>query len=475
MATAPSNIKAEREILGAILLSEQHFWEGPEELEPEAFFDPDHRAIFQVMMNLAHANRQITQSAIMTRCQSLPSGQPIVGMLSALQHEAKTQQEERGLFIPENAADLAWLHTRRQIMKLTEEIGKKAERGDAKPDEVLDLLIASASDLVRSSDRVVERTMKDIGQEALSAISEAMSSPAGIYTGLKTLDEKVCPFAEGDVILLGGSPGAFKTSLAMQIALYVGRPSANPAVPADHVGFYELEMENRAVMMRAIAGETGIPSRTLLSGVSNGQFDSVSDAVQVLAKRNLSMVAKRGMTIGRIAAHMRAMKRRYGTKLFVIDHLGLIKRDDRYRMAKHEKDFANAEELMEVTKALGVTTIILCHLTKSARQKETPEPEMEDFSGGGIEQHADIMLCNLNRYEWLDKHRPPTMEGKAGEKWQEQRRLSENRIEVYWLKHRMGKGYGHVNLHCDYVRTRFSDIVDESAQTELILREGGDL
>lgn len=259
------------------------------------------------------------------------------------------------------------------------------------------------------------------------------------------------------------------SDMLRMVAQHVGRPveNGNP----DHVGFYELEMDNRALMMRAIAGETGIPSRTLLSGVSTGQFENVSDAVQKLAHRNLSMIARRGMTIGRVTAHMRAMKRRHGTKLFIIDHLGLIKRDDRYRMAKHEKDFANAEELMNATKALGVTTIILCHLTKSARQKEQPEPEMEDFSGGGIEQHADIMLCNLNRHEWLDKHRPPTMSGKAGEKWQEDRRSSEGKIEVYWLKHRLGKGYGRVILNCDGVRTRFSDIVDESAQQEL-LRDG---
>lgn len=471
MANVPSNTKAEREILGAILLSEQHFWEGPEELEPEAFHDPDHRAIFQVMMNLAHANRQITQSAIITRCQSLPSGQPIVGMLSALQHEAKTQMEDRGLFIAENAADLAQLHTRRQIMRMMDDIGKKAEKGDSKPDEILDLLIANASDLVRTSDRVIEKSMRQIGHEAQKAVADAMSNPAGIRTGLKTLDDQVCPFIPGDFVLLGGSPGSFKTSFAMQIALHVSKPPRDSA-EGSHVGFYELEMDNKALMMRAISGETGIPARRLVSGVSNGQFENVSEAVQTLGKRNISMVARRGMTIGRLAAHMRAMKRRYGTTLFIVDHLGLIKRDDRYRMAKHEKDFANAEELMEVTKALGVVTICLCHLTKSARQKETPEPEMEDFSGGGIEQHADIMLCNLNRYEWLEKHKPPVMSGKTGEKWLEDRNRSEGKIEVYWLKHRMGKGYGHINLNCDPVRTRFSDIIDDSAQQELILNEG---
>lgn len=473
MATAPSNIKAEREILGAVLLSEQHFWEGPEELEPDAFLNEDHRAVFQVMVNLAHANRQITQSAIMTRCQSLPSGESIIALLSALQHEAKKQQEERGLFIAENAADLAWLHTRRQIMKLTEEIGKKAEKGDAKPDEVLELLIANASDLVRSSDRVQERTLKDIGQETLRYISDAMKSPVGIHTGLKTLDDHVAPFIDGDVVLLGGSPGAYKTALATQIALHVSKMKGE--AQGDSAGFYQLEMENKAIMMRAIAAETGIPARQLVSGVKSGQFETITDAVQSLGKHNLTMIANRDLTIGMITAHMRAMTRRYGTKLFVIDHLGLIERGGRYQLKKFEKDFENAKDIMKVTKALGVTTIILCHLTKTGRQKETPEPEMEDFSGGGIEQHADIMLCNLNRFEWLDKHRPPNMDGKAGEKWLEQRRTSENRIEVYWLKHRMGKGYGHVNLHCDYVRTRFSDVIDDSAQQELIMAEGNHL
>lgn len=461
-----SNLQAEKEVLGAILLAEPNFWGVSDILEPACFSTKDHQAIYRAMADLAKEDRAIRTTAVANRVGAFSDGSEPTPYLSALIHLAKQASADGPIPLEEYADDIARSFSKRQIKTLAERMMKEAESPTSDPLAILDSALTDASDLVRATDRVVERSIPQVGDDVKILLQEAVTSQGiGIGTSLITVDEMIGGLFPGDFVLLGGEPGGGKTSLAMQIAMHVSQK--------EHVGFIELEMENRMLLLRVIAGQTGISVRQMMGGVNDDQFEKISNSIQQLGNHKLSMIASHRMSIAQIEARARSMKRKNKMKLLIIDHLGLIKRPGKYRLQKHEKDFENAEQLMELGKALGVPIICLCHLTKAGRQKDgDPSPTMEDFSGGGMEQHADLMLCTFNRHQWLEKNPPTAAKGAVKQKWDEDIMMSKNRIELYKLKDRKGPMRERVILHWDGKRTRFQDL--GSVQTELI-KGGGDM
>jgi len=387
--------RSEQEVLGAILLSEQSYWDAAEYLSAESFASKDHQKIYAAMADLARNDRAIRASALSSRLDDMEDGLTALAYMAQLVEIAKKAREDGGVPVAENAEDLARAHVKRQITALLKRVEKNASNPTADPFEILDALIGQASDLVHAADQQIERSIGQIGEEVKKLLQEAIDRRGvGLTTGLLSLDEMIGRLFPGDFVLLGGTPGGGKTSIATQMALHISK--THP------VAFIELEMESRMILLRTIASETGISVRKMLDGVKEGQFENITDSIQRLSGRKLFVVAQRGMTITQVEARVRSMRRRHGIAAAFVDHLGLIKRPGKYRLAKHDKDFDNAEDLMELSKALKLPLIALCHLTKAARQKEgDPEPTMEDFSGGGMEQHADLMLCTFNRHEWL--------------------------------------------------------------------------
>src|SRR5690606_23537230 len=54
--TAPQNVEAEQALLGAILINNEAFYRVSDFLEPQHFFEPVHRVIFEVAAQLIRAN-----------------------------------------------------------------------------------------------------------------------------------------------------------------------------------------------------------------------------------------------------------------------------------------------------------------------------------------------------------------------------------------------------------------------------------
>ena len=66
IAAAPQNIEAEQALLGAILVNNEAFYRVSDFLEPDHFFEPVHRRIYQVAGELIRANKVATPVTIKT-------------------------------------------------------------------------------------------------------------------------------------------------------------------------------------------------------------------------------------------------------------------------------------------------------------------------------------------------------------------------------------------------------------------------
>ena len=64
--TAPQNVEAEQALLGAILVNNEAFYRVSDFLEPQHFYEPVHRIIFEVAGQLIRANKVATPVTIKT-------------------------------------------------------------------------------------------------------------------------------------------------------------------------------------------------------------------------------------------------------------------------------------------------------------------------------------------------------------------------------------------------------------------------
>src|SRR5450432_2942729 len=64
--SAPQNVEAEQALLGAILVNNEAFYRVSDFLEPQHFFEPVHRVIYEVAGQLIRANKVATPVTIKT-------------------------------------------------------------------------------------------------------------------------------------------------------------------------------------------------------------------------------------------------------------------------------------------------------------------------------------------------------------------------------------------------------------------------
>lgn len=208
--------------------------------------------------------------------------------------------------------------------------------------------------------------------------------------------------------------------------------------PQHPTSLFELEMDNVSLVARSIAGQTGVSMRDIMRGLDEGQLDAILAAQKHYANRMMRIVSPSKMTIQQIRSRAYAHKRKFGLDLLGVDHLKLVERPSKTRMDPVERAYENARDLKALAKDLNCVVIGLCQFTKAARQKEQPEPEMEDFYGGSLEEHADVMLANFNRNDWLKRNPPMNNKGKQREDWDANVMQTAGKIEVYKLKDRFG-------------------------------------
>ena len=117
--SAPHNIEAEQALLGAILVNNEALYRVSDFLEPEHFFEPIHRGIFQISRDLIRAGKIATPVTLKTFVDaSIDIGGMTVGQyLARLAAEATTiiNAEDYGRTVYD-------LHIRRSLIQVGEDM-----------------------------------------------------------------------------------------------------------------------------------------------------------------------------------------------------------------------------------------------------------------------------------------------------------------------------------------------------------------
>lgn len=210
----------------------------------------------------------------------------------------------------------------------------------------------------------------------------------GIPTGLTDLDEILNGgVRRGALVTIGARPGMGKSALGETIAL-------NAALADFGVLFLSMEMPEAEVTERAIAN-VGKIAATALAKADRGMGQSdgwarVTHAVERLEKTALFIDDEPGLSLLQVVTKARAVKRKSGLDLLVVDYLQLMTGTEEKRYLQIE---AITKGLKILAKTLNIAVIALSQFSRDIEKRPNPRPKSSDFrDGGSIEQDSDILL-----------------------------------------------------------------------------------
>jgi replicative DNA helicase len=296
---------------------------------------------------------------------------------------------------------------------------------------------------------------------------------AGLSTGLIDLDQKLGGLHPSDLLILAARPSMGKSALAVNIAFDVARKYAwepqpdgsRKTVSGGVVAFFQLEMSAEQLAMRMLAEVSGVSGDRLRKGeIDAVEFGRVRDAALEIQEAPLYIDATGGITMAKLAARARRLKRMHGLDLIVVDYLQLVTIGEGSRVDNRVQEVsAITQGLKTLAKELAVPVIALAQLSRQVENREDKKPQLSDLrESGSIEQDADCVMFIYREEYYLSRTEP--REGTPEHlTWQENMDQVAGLAEVIIGKQRHGP-IGTVKLSFNSDLTKFGNLARDHSR-----------
>lgn len=462
LRSAPHNLEAEQQLLGAIMLNNDAALKVSGFLLPAHFHNPAHQRIYESILQLIERGslaNAITLKAYFENDGSLTKVGGFNYLLDLTRDAASILDvEEYGRVVH----DLAM---RRDIIRIGEEIVLSAY--DNKVQEPAERLIENAE---HELFRLAETGTPDKGfvtfGRALSFSQEMINAAyskgglSGVTTGLLDLDRQLGGLHRSDLIILAGRPSMGKTALATCMAFNAAKAYHDTGgKDGARVAFFSLEMSAEQLATRILAEQTSIASEKLRKGeiTSDLFIERIVPMVRDLERIPLFIDDTGALSIAALRTRARRLKRTEGLDLIVIDYLQLMRPSGMQKNDNRQQEISEiTQSLKALAKDLDVPVLALSQLSRMVEQREDKRPQLSDLrESGAIEQDADVVMFVYREEYYLARIEPKhdTPEHAA---WVEQMEKVHSLAEVVIGKQRHGP-IGNVKLHFEAELTKFSN------------------
>ena len=442
-AAMPFNLEAEQSVLGSILIDP----ETPKcmeiavsEINADAFYLPQHKAIFSSMMLMYTASKPIDpviiadaltkdghydtaggRDYLMQLAQSVPS-------TANIEHYVKIVKEKfylRSLVtISNEIIDLATSEVEASsILDRAEQLIYNIRQGKEK----------------NGPTKVSEVIVQDVFAKLSQITGEDKEKYKGIPSGFGMLDKYLTGLNKSDLILIGARPAMGKTSFALNLAQNISMIARKKCV------VFSLEMTKEQLAERLLSSQAGVESQKLKTGeLTTDEWVRLGNAAGQFNDVELYLDDTSSITVPEIKSRIRRMK---DVDCILIDYLGLI--------SSAGKKENRVQEVSEITrnlkmmaKDLNIPVICCAQLSRGTEgHGKNHKPQLADLrESGSIEQDADIVLFLYRE----DYYRNDVSEEKQDD-------IDANKTELIVAKNRHG-ATGSIELTFDKEFTRFRSV-----------------
>ena len=461
----PHDLQIEQAVVG-MLLSDNQAAERIDWLSAEAFFDPFLRRLFEKILTAIRKGELADPALIKAEL----AGDPAFEELGGVSYLAQlVEYAPPASMVVAYSRQLRTLMRRREMIRIGNDLALAATTtsGEDEVDVELERGQQALYNVAEHGDtRGGAVTFAEALRGAVEMTAQAFMAAgglSGLATNLSDLDSMLGGLHPSDLVVLAGRPSMGKTALATNIAFNIARRYAyemqpdgtRKTVQGGVVAFYSLEMSAEQLALRMLADASGVSGDKLRKGeIDTHQFGKVRDAALEIQEAPMFIDATGGISLAKMAARSRRLKRQHGLDLIVVDYLQLMAGEGENRT---QEITSLSIGLKALAKELNVPIIALSQLSRQVEQRADKRPMLSDLrESGSIEQDAD-QVWFVYREEYYAARSEPR-EGTAEHlEWQALMDKVEGLAEVIIAKQRHGP-IGTVKMAFDSDTTKFSDL-----------------
>ena len=385
----PSNLEAERSILGAILLDEKAIFSVLDSLRKDDFYLEGHRKIYEKMSELStgqHPIDLITLKNELQRSDDLErAGGP--AYLASL-----TDGLPRAINIEHYAQIVKEKATLRRLIQISNELMTRCYGAEESADDILNDVEKSVFELSMRQFRAGFSPIDPLVSAVYKHIEEVANRKTlvtGVETGFTELDKMTAGFQPADLIIVAARPGLGKTSLCLNIALHAALRKQMT------VGIFSLEMSKEALVKRLLCAEGEIDLHKVNTGYLNKEdWTRLGRAAGGISQSKIFIDDSASISIGEMRSKARRLSMEFKLDLVVVDYLQLMTAGTQRIENRTQEISQISRGLKALAKELNVPVVAISQLSRAVEARRGDHrPQLSDLrESGSIEQDADVVL-----------------------------------------------------------------------------------
>ncbi|HEY5583544.1 MAG TPA: replicative DNA helicase [Ruminiclostridium sp.] len=384
----PQSIEAEQSVLGSMLVDKEAISIVMEILKPEDFYRPDHREIYEVVIELFDRSQPIDLITVSERLK-LHGKLELIGGLEYLSNIATavptTANVRNYSKIVEEKSLL------RKLIRASSDIVDLGFDASEEVSYIIDRAEQGIFDILQKRSSQGFIPIKDVLVDTFNKLEELYNNKGtitGISTGFVDLDFKTAGLHNTDLILIAARPAMGKTALALNLAQNVAVHSKVP------VAVFSLEMSKEQLVNRMLSSEAMVDGSRMKTGqLEDNDWQKVAKALGPLSEAPIFIDDTPGVTITEIRAKCRRLKLEHNLGLVIIDYLQLMQGSKSKSENRQQEISEISRSLKMLAKEINVPVITLSQLSRAPETRTDHRPILSDLrESGAIEQDADIVM-----------------------------------------------------------------------------------
>jgi replicative DNA helicase len=394
--TLPSNVEAERCVLGSMLMDSAAAATALSGLTEDVFSGVDKRnlLVFQAMEAIQAHNGNIDVQTVSDTLQNLKTYDDAGGsdyLMELLQSTISPDNIDHYVKIIKDQAVLRSYLIQLQSIQDSYAQGNVPDIGDFIAQSMNELQeIASKRSVGEFKD--AKTIAKAVEIQIQKEANSDNSGLTGIDTGYKRLNKYTHGWQKSDLIIIAARPSVGKTAFALNLAVNAARYKDAP------VAIFSCEMPSDQVMKRLISNFSLVKLEKIQAGpLDEKELGKVSSAVNTLSNSKLYIDDTPNPKLGDLVSKSMKLQAKLQAEhselsMIVIDYLNLISTEGTYESRANEVSVIT-KTLKQLARQMKIPVIALAQLNRDVEQNDGRIPMLSNLKeSGSIEQDADIVL-----------------------------------------------------------------------------------
>jgi len=414
-SSAPQDLEAERQILGALLVRPDLFIQVSSIISGEDLFLPAHQVLFQSLAQLFHEEAgDIDPLRVIHYLRDREK-------LDAAGGDAFILRIAEDVLTPANtplhARRVKQLSLRRSLIEaaraIVEDAGKPFEDENQFLKRIEDRVLSITNRGFVQGIYSLAQTKNDF-LEYLQKLIESKGMNSGLPTHFNEFDQLTAGLKGGELIILAARPGMGKTTFAMNIASNVSM------LGKKNVLVFSLEMSRMELMLRLICSASQFNHGDLKRGnIPQNRVQDILTAVEHVFSSPMHIDDTGALDIFDLILRSRKLALELDQKgeslgLIVVDYLQLVSDPESRKMGRQHEVATISRGLKQMAKTLNVPVVALSQMNRSVEQRRgDSRPQLSDLrESGAIEQDADIVMF-IHREQFNEEDSPEALENRG--------------------------------------------------------------